>query len=344
MVKKLASYAAIVSAGLALTLAIGWSALPTNAESSKYTGKSCPKWRAEDAAALGEATEESGRMKLADAKAGTCPLAAKNADLAKGEKGTCSDAKNASLAKDEKAGTCADKAAGTCPSSAKNASLAKDEKGGCCADKAAKPAVNKDGVAEAAAKLAADTEGKGECCADKAAKQVAAKDGACADGSACNTADIAKLVANDGRFTTLALAVKAAGMAGEFACPDPKTVLAPTNEAFQKIPAEQWAAILQDDAKLKALVSNHIIKGAAMKSGCLTDAKTAKSAAGAELAVSQCPVSGKVSVNNASIVGEAMVASNGNVLAIDNVIMPADMEVAKAEASTEEAVQVAAAE
>ncbi|NUM55222.1 MAG: fasciclin domain-containing protein [Candidatus Hydrogenedentes bacterium] len=320
LLKKLASYGAIISAGVALTVALGWSALPTNAGSTAYGGKSCPKWQAEEAAERGEALE-NGRIQLADAKggtcsaskaaAGTCPSSAKNASLAKGEKGgACADAKNASLAKDEKGGTCADKAAGTCPSSAKNASLAKEEKGACCAD--------------------------------GAAKQVAAKDGACADGSACEGKDIAKLVTSDSRFTTLALAVKAAGMSGEFTCPDPKTVLAPTNEAFQKIPAEQWAAILQDDAKLKALVANHIIKGAALKSGCLAEAKTAKSAGGADLAVSQCPVSGKVSVNNAGIVGDAMVASNGNVLAIDNVLLPADMQVAKAEA--EDAVQVAAAE
>ena len=291
---------------LVLAVTLGWSALPTNAES----GADSPK-----------AERES------------CPLRAAKAAKAERE---------------------------SCP--LKAAGLAKAEAGGCCADKAAKPAVNTEGAAKAeallaaagksgdcgecplakAAKLSAAVDGKGECCADGAAKQVAAKDGACSDGSACDAKDIAKLVVSDSRFTTLALAVKAAGMEGEFQCPLQKTVLAPTNEAFQKIPAEQWAAILQDDAKLKALIANHIIKGAAMKSSCLTEAKTAKSAFGSELAVSQCPVSGKVSVNNADIVGDAIVASNGNVIAIDNVLMPADMQVAKAE--VEEPVQVAAAE
>jgi uncharacterized surface protein with fasciclin (FAS1) repeats len=210
-----------------------------------------------------------------------------------------------------KAGTCnaSKAAAGTCPSSAKNASLAKNEE-------------------------------KGGCCADKAAKQVAAKEGGCAEG-ACKGKDIAHLVMSDSRFTTLALAVKAAGMSGEFECPLPKTVLAPTNEAFQKIPAEQWAAILQDDAKLKALVANHIIKGGAMQSCALKDAKTAKSAGGSDLAVSACPQSGQVSINNANLVGDALVASNGVVHAIDSVLLPADMQVAKAE--VEAPVQVAAA-
>ncbi|MCC6154548.1 MAG: fasciclin domain-containing protein [Candidatus Hydrogenedentes bacterium] len=296
-----------VAACLALAAILGWSALPTNAE-----GDTCPL--------------KAAAAKAAGEKAGTCPSEAKNA-----------------------------KAGGTCPSEAKNASLAKDEKGGCCADKAAKPAVNTEGGAEPAAKLAADKDcgecpsaknaslaanEKGECCKD-GAKQVAAKDGACATAGECKDKDIAKLVKSDARFTTLALAVKAAGMEGEFQCPSAKTVLAPTNEAFQKLPAEQWAAILQDDAKLKALVANHIIKGAAMKSGCLAEAKHAKNANEVDLGVSQCPQSGKVTVGNAGIVGDALVASNGNVLVVDSVILPADMQVAKAE--SEEQVQVAAA-
>jgi uncharacterized surface protein with fasciclin (FAS1) repeats len=265
-----------------------------------------------------------------NAEGDTCPLKAAAAKAAGAASGTCpSAAKSGRLTAD----------AGTCPS-AKNASLAKDEKGGCCADKAAKPAVNTEAAGEPGAKLAAEA---GACCEGKdAAKQVAAKEGACATAGECKDKDIAKLVKSDARFTTLALAVKAAGMEGEFQCPNAKTVLAPTNEAFQKLPAEQWAAILQDDAKLKALVANHIIKGAAMKSGCLVEAKHAKNANDIDLGVSQCPVSGKVSVNNASIVGDALVASNGNVLVVDSVILPADMQVAKAE--SEDQVQVAAAE
>lgn len=314
-----------VSACLALAAILGWSALPTNAE-----GDTCPL--------------KAAAAKAAGAEAGTCPSAAKNASLAKGE-GTCpSEAKNASLAKGE--GTCPSEAKnaslakgeGTCPSEAKNASLAKDEKGGCCADKAAKPAVNTEGGAEPAAKLAADKD-CGECPSAKNASVAAGEKGECCKDGA---ADIAKLVKSDARFTTLALAVKAAGMEGEFQCPSAKTVLAPTNEAFQKLPAEQWAAILQDDAKLKALVASHIIKGAAMKSGCLAEAKHAKNANDVDLGVSQCPQSGKVTVGNAGIVGDALVASNGNVLVVDSVILPADMQVAKAE--SEDQVQVAAAE
>lgn len=215
-------------------------------------------------------------------------------------------------------GACPLKAAnaGTCPS-AKTASLAKAEAGSCCADKTAKLS-------------------SGACCMDDA-KQTAAKAGDCCEADAAK--DVAALVMSDSRFTTLALAVKAAGMTDEFKCPSQKTVLAPTNEAFQKIPAEQWAALLEDDAKLKALLANHIIKDAAMPSCALKEAKTAKSAVGNEFSVSTCPVSGKVSVNNATIVGDALVASNGVVHAIDTVLMP-EAQLAKTEA---ESIQVAAA-
>lgn len=303
--KKIGMNAVGIAVCLALAVALGWSALPTSA-----AGQSCA-------------------MKSADAKSGTCN-ASKAAALstnASGKHMCAKQAREARKAKESAAKTAKnDGAAGPAlllaadaPGECPYAKAAKNGAGGCCADKSAKQAAAHDGV----------------CCTDGAAKQASGKDGACKDN------DIAKLVTNDSRFTTLALAVKAAGMAGEFQCPNPKTVLAPTNEAFQKIPAEQWAAILQDDAKLKVLVANHIIKDAALEPCALKDAKTAKSAGGCDLSVSACPQSGQVSINNAKVVGDALVASNGIVHAIDTVLLPADTQVAKADAAAP--VQVAAA-
>jgi len=295
--KKIGLNAVGIAVCLALAVALGWSALPTNA-----AGQSCA-------------------MKSAGAKSGTCN-ASKAAALSTNASG-----------------------AHTCSKKAREARKAKEAAAKTAKhDGAAKPALQlaADGTGECPAAKAAKAGASG-CCPSKDAKQAAAKDGACSAGEgACKDKDIATLVAGDTRFTTLALAVKAAGMSGEFLCPNPKTVLAPTNDAFQKIPAEQWAAILQDDAKLKALVANHIIKGAALESCALKDAKTAKSAGGSDLNVSACPQSGQVSVNNAKVVGDALVASNGIVHAIDTVLLPADAQVAKAD--TAAPAQVAAAE
>ncbi|MDZ4859677.1 MAG: fasciclin domain-containing protein [Candidatus Hydrogenedentes bacterium] len=243
-----------------------------------------------------------------------------------------------------------------CDAKAKTASLAKDEKSGECCEDGAKPAVAKSGD-KAELSLAADAKGecplaaaaalktaeaKGECPLAAAAAAKVAK-GECAEGE-CDgkTNDIAKLVMTDSRFTTLALAAKAAGMTAAFACPNQKTVFAPTNEAFQKIPAEQWAILLQDDAKLKAVLANHIVTENAIQACQIKEAKSAKASGGCDLAISACPQSGTVSVNGAKVVGEALVASNGVVHVIDTVLVPADMQLAKS--ADADAVQVAAAE
>ena len=236
---------------------------------------------------------------------------------------------------------------GTCPLTGGAACSAKEAKAasGCCEDGAKTTAAKAECPMAAAAKLSANKEGNcatGECPMAAAAKKAALeKEGACAGGE-CKDKDIAKVVMSDSRFTTFALAVKAAGMTGEFACPKAKTVFAPTNDAFQKIPAEQWAALLQDDAKLKALVSNHIVLDNAMQSCSMKEAKTAKASGGSDLTISACPQSGQLSVNDAKVVGADLVASNGVVHAVDAVLMPAGLAIAKAEPVAASAVQVAA--
>ncbi|MBM3289198.1 MAG: fasciclin domain-containing protein [Candidatus Hydrogenedentes bacterium] len=324
--KKLGLNAAGIALCLALAVALGWNALPTNAADD-----TCPL--------------KSGKAAGAEAKAGTC--SAQKALLSKDAKGSCSKRRGAGPAVNKDAagkatvqlaanakGDC-----GECPNAkAAKRSANKDGAGECCSDKAAaKHADAKSGTCDAKASAC---DGKDVAKGEKGACD--GKDVASGEKGACDSKDIAKLVTSDARFTTLALAVKAAGMTGEFACPNPKTVLAPTNEAFQKVPAEQWAAILQDDAKLKALLANHIIKDGALQSCALKDAKTAKSAGGHDLSVSACPQSGQVSIDSAKVVGDALVASNGIIHAIDSVLLPADTQVAKAEA--EAPVQVAAAQ
>lgn len=237
-------------------------------------------------------------------------------------------------------GACAAKAAageGACKDGAKPASLAKAD-AACCKD-GAKPAVAEGEKCDKAANasLAANKSGEcGEVCPE-GAKNVAGEKGAC-EGK-----NLAALLTSDNRFTTLALAVKAAGMADVLNCPKQKTVFAPTNDAFQRIPAEQWAALLQDDAKLKAVLANHIVADNAIQACQIKDAKNAKSSGGCDLVISACPQSGTVSINNAKVVGDALVASNGVVHAIDSVLLPADLQLANTDEAAPADVQVATA-
>ncbi|MCC6490827.1 MAG: fasciclin domain-containing protein [Candidatus Hydrogenedentes bacterium] len=260
---------------------------------------------------------------------GLCPLKTASADA-----GAACDAKAA------KAGC----EGGVCPSS-----LAKAEKAsGCCA-KDAKTA-KAEGAACATDAKTAKAEGG---CATKAGHAVAEggvcpltgkklAEGAACEKGACPDKNIVGAAIQDGSFSTFILAARAAGMMDKLNCPEPKTVLAPTNEAFQKLPTEQWAALLQDDEALRAVLSRHIIAGAIPAA----EMKTAKAESGAELCAKHCNVSGKTTIGTASVVKADIVASNGLIHGIDNVLLPeAPADVAAAPAPAEaESVQVASAE
>ena len=65
--------------------------------------------------------------------------------------------------------------------------------------------------------------------------------------SAVHAKDIVDTAAAAGNFTTLATALKAAGLVETLKGPGPFTVFAPTDAAFAKIPADQLQALLMDN-------------------------------------------------------------------------------------------------
>jgi uncharacterized surface protein with fasciclin (FAS1) repeats len=275
---------------------------------------------------------------IATAGDGTCPLSGKTAKA----EGTC--ALEGKTAKAE--GTCklegkAAKAEGTCKlkgaapavateNSGPEATLAKD--GGAC----------EGGVCPLTGKQVADSgaECEGGVC-PTSGKQVAANEecegGVCPSG----TKDIVNTVLQDGSFSTLLLAARAAGVMDKLNCPEPKTLLAPTNEAFQKLPAEQWAALLQDDDALQAVLSRHIIDGAIPAADLAVEGKVCPS-----LGAKRCEVSGKTTFGTANATRVDIIASNGIIHVIDQVLLPeAPAETAAAESTVaDETVQVASAE
>ena len=67
-----------------------------------------------------------------------------------------------------------------------------------------------------------------------------------------------------GNLTTLVAGIKAAGLTDTLTGKGPFTVFAPTDEAFKKLPAGALDALLKDTAKLKAVLSYHVIPGHVM--------------------------------------------------------------------------------
>jgi len=124
-----------------------------------------------------------------------------------------------------------------------------------------------------------------------------------------------------GKFNTLLAAAKAAGLADALAGDEPLTVLAPTDEAFAKLPKGTVESLLKPENKatLTKILSMHVIKGR-LYSDQVAKATSAKSIDGQTLT----PVvkDGHISINGAAVTAADIEASNGVVHVIDTVLLP----------------------
>jgi len=131
--------------------------------------------------------------------------------------------------------------------------------------------------------------------------------------------DIVDTAVAAGSFKTLVTAVKAAGLVDTLKSAGPFTVFAPTDAAFAKLPAGTLEGLLKDPAKLKAVLTYHVVAGDVMAADVvkLTSAKTVE---GADVTIKV--MGGKVMVNNAHVVKTDIKCSNGVIHVIDTVILP----------------------
>lgn len=129
--------------------------------------------------------------------------------------------------------------------------------------------------------------------------------------------DIVETAVGAGSFKTLATALGAAGLVDTLKVKGPFTVFAPTDEAFAKIPKADLEALLKDKAKLKAVLTYHVVAGKVMAAD--VKAGKVKTVQGSELTVS---TSSGVMVDNAKVIKTDIVADNGVIHVIDTVIMP----------------------
>ena len=131
-----------------------------------------------------------------------------------------------------------------------------------------------------------------------------------------------------GTFTTLLAGIKSAGLADKLTEKGPFTVFAPTDEAFKKLAPGALEALLKDSAKLKAVLSYHVVAGHML-------AKDMKS--GDMMTLQGSPLTASVSssgvhVNGAHVKQADIVATNGVVHVIDAVIMPKNWQLLAAAA------------
>ena len=132
-----------------------------------------------------------------------------------------------------------------------------------------------------------------------------------------NAKDIVDTAVAAGNFKTLAAALKAGDLISTLKGKGPFTVFAPTDEAFAKIPKADLDALLKDKAKLKAVLTYHVVAGKVMSTGL--KAGNVKTVQGSDVMISTM---GGAMVNDAKVVAADVAADNGVIHAIDTVLMP----------------------
>ncbi|HUQ66812.1 MAG TPA: fasciclin domain-containing protein [Flavitalea sp.] len=133
--------------------------------------------------------------------------------------------------------------------------------------------------------------------------------------------NIVENAVNSADHTTLVAAVKAAGLVETLSGTGPFTVFAPTNEAFNKLPAGTVDGLLKPEMKsdLTKVLTYHVVPGI-LKSGDLKDGQKIKTVEGTELTVSI--KDGRVMINGANVTIADAVSSNGVTHVIDAVLLP----------------------
>lgn len=131
--------------------------------------------------------------------------------------------------------------------------------------------------------------------------------------------DIVEVAVAAGSFKTLVAAVQAADLVEVLKRPGPLTVLAPTDDAFAKVPKADLDALMKDKAKLAAVLKYHVLTG----NVSAADLKMMKDFGTAHGGRIQISVSGAtLKINNAVVIKPDISASNGVIHVIDTVVVP----------------------
>jgi len=134
---------------------------------------------------------------------------------------------------------------------------------------------------------------------------------------------IVEVAQGNADFSTLVQAVVAAGLAETLSGEGPFTVFAPTNAAFEALPAGLLEKLLLPENKetLVKILTYHVVSGAIMAADVTAgDVPTVE---GQSITIT---TDMGVKVNGANVVTTDIVASNGVIHVIDAVILPPDVD------------------
>ena len=138
--------------------------------------------------------------------------------------------------------------------------------------------------------------------------------------------DIVDTALAAGNFSAQALALRVAGLIEALKDEGPFTVFAPTDDAFERVPAQALSDLLQPEnkEKLTAILTYHVVPGkvTAHEAANLDSATTLQ---GQSLKITK---QDGLRVNQAKVIAPDVEASNGVIHVIDAVLMPATSAIA----------------
>jgi len=133
--------------------------------------------------------------------------------------------------------------------------------------------------------------------------------------------NVVKVAMSSKDHTTLVAAIKQAELVTALSNAGPFTVFAPTNEAFNKLPAGTVESLMKDDKKadLQNILQYHVTLSA-MKAESFHDGQILGMVNGDNVTVNV--KDGKVTLNNSAHIIASIPASNGMIHVIDAVLLP----------------------
>jgi uncharacterized surface protein with fasciclin (FAS1) repeats len=133
--------------------------------------------------------------------------------------------------------------------------------------------------------------------------------------------DVVKVAVGSPDHTTLVTALKAAEYVDVLSNAGPFTIFAPTNAAFEKLPAGTVEGLLKPEKKgdLRTILEYHVYVGV-INTDMMQDGQTLGQASGDNIKLSV--KDGKVMVNNSATIVASVRATNGVIHVIDAVLLP----------------------
>ena len=133
--------------------------------------------------------------------------------------------------------------------------------------------------------------------------------------------DVVKVAVGSKDHTTLVAALKQAELVTALSNAGPFTVFAPTNAAFDKLPAGTVDGLMKNDKKadLQNILQYHVMTSA-LKAEFFTDGMTMGMVNGDNITFSV--KDGKVIINGSATIVATVPASNGMIHVIDAVLLP----------------------